>query len=85
MGTPEDVATEKYFTLPTLTTVLRENLKMEPGSDAEAQACEEELATIKSTFKDWLRTVGLPNQGAALYPVVENARQLLITLVDEPE
>ena len=79
MGTPEDVATEKYFTPPTLTTMLRDALNMEPQSDAHAQAMEDTLTTIKSAFKDWLRTVGLPQQMSE-----ESTRQLLITLVDEP-
>ena len=63
----------------TLTTMLRDNLKMEPECDAEAKAIEETLHTIKATFKDWLRTVGLPWQMSE-----ESTRQLLITLVDEP-
>lgn len=83
MATPEDVAADKHFTPPTLTTALRENLKMEPGCDAEAQAIEEELTTIKSTFKEWLRTVGLA-QGASTCVIAENVRRLLIALVDEP-
>ena len=79
MGTPEDIVAEKYFTPPTLTEMLRTNLGMEPRRDAEAQAIEDELNTIKSTFRDWLRTVGLPYQMSE-----ESTRQLLITLVDEP-
>ncbi len=79
MGTPEDVAAERYFTPPTLTTSLRSNLNMEPENDAQAQAIKDTLDTIKSTFKEWLRTVGLPQQMSE-----ESTRQLLITLVDEP-
>lgn len=80
MGTPEDVAAEKYFTPPTLTTALRENLGMEPECDTEAQADEDTISVIKSTFKEWLRTVSLPQQMSE-----ESTRQLLIVLVDEPE
>ena len=79
MGTPEDVAAEKYFTPLTLTAMLRSNLNMEPENDTQAQAIEDTLTGIKSTFKDWLRTVGLPQQMSE-----ESTRQLLITLVDEP-
>ena len=63
----------------TLTKMLRDNLMMEPKSDVAAKAIEDELNTIKATFKDWLRTVGLPRQMSE-----ESTRQLLITLVDEP-
>ena len=79
MGTPEDVAAEKHFTPSTLTEMLRSNLSMEPESDAHAQVIEDELNTIKSTFKEWLRTVGLPGLGTE-----EPIRRLLMTLVDEP-
>jgi len=77
---PEDVAAERYFTSPTLTAALRSNLCMEPECDAEAQAIEDTLTTIKSTFKEWLRTVGLSYQMSD-----ESTQQLLIALVDEPE
>ena len=80
MGTPEDVAAEKYFEPPTLTEMLRNNLLMEPECDSEAQAIEDTLTTIKDTFKEWLGTVGLP-----LWMTEEATRQLLITLIDEPE
>lgn len=85
MATPEDVAAKKHFTSPTLTTMLRDNLKempevcMEPECDAHTQAIEDELGTIKSTFKEWLKTVGISHQMSE-----ESTRQLLITLVDEP-
>lgn len=79
MGTPENVAAEKYFTPPTLTAMLRGNLWMEPECDAHAQAIEDELNTIKTTLKEWLQTVGLPSPAS-----VASTRQLLITLVDEP-
>ena len=80
MRTPEDVAAEKYFTSLTLTAMLRGNLWMEPECDAHAQAIEDELNTIKTTLKEWLQTVGLPQQMSE-----ESTRQLLITLVDEPQ
>ena len=79
MGTPEDVAAEKYFTPPTLTTMLRDSLYMEPECDADIKAIEDTLNAIKTTFKDWLKVVGLPYQMSE-----ESTRQLLITLVDEP-
>ena len=60
MGTSEDVAAEKYFTPPTLTKALRSNLHMDALYDGEAQANEATLFTIKATFKEWLRTVGMP-------------------------
>ena len=80
MGTAEDVAADKHFTPPTLTAALRSNLGMEPECDTEAQANEDTLTTIKSTFKDWLRTLYLSHQMSE-----ESTRQLLITLIDEPE
>lgn len=81
MGTPEDVAAEKHFTPPTLTTMLIKALHedYEPECESEAKAREWYLSTIKSTLKEWLRTVSLPQQ-----MFEESARQLLITLVDEP-
>ena len=79
MGNSEDVAAERYFTPPTLTAMLRGNLNMDPESDAEAQATKDTVIAIKSTFKEWLRTVGLPQQMSE-----ESTRHLLITLVDEP-
>lgn len=80
MGTPEDIAAEKHFTPPTLTTMLRSNLGMEAECDVMVQAIEDEIDTIKSTLKEWLRTVRLPCQMSK-----ESTRQLLIILVDEPE
>ena len=79
MGTPEDVATEKHFTPPTLTESLRSDLDMEPTCDAEAQAMKDTLMSIKAILKRWLSTVGLPETMDA-----EETRRLLITLVDEP-
>ena len=79
MGTPEDVAAEKHFTPLTLTLMLKNSLEMEAVSSIQTQAIEDTLTAIKSTFKDWLRTVGLPQQMSE-----ESTRQLLITLVDEP-
>ena len=79
MGTPEDVAADKHFTPPTLTEMLRAAFMVQLESSANAQAIEDDLIFIKTTFKDWLRTVGLPYQMSE-----ESTRQLLITLVDEP-
>ena len=70
MGTPEDVAAEKYFTPPTLTEML---------VNADTFFYPDQLATAKEVFKEWLKTVGLPTQMSE-----ESTRQLLITLVDEP-
>jgi len=72
MGTPEDVATEKHFTPPTLTEMLKEEM-LDPYPEPDA------VDVVKRIFKDWLRTVGLPSQMSE-----ESTRQLLITLVDEP-
>lgn len=71
-----------------LTEMLRENLGTEPESDAEAKAIEDELTLIKTVFKNWLKTVGLPDYwkvGAREpFNATEAARKLLINLVDEP-
>lgn len=84
MGTPEDVATEKHFTPPTLTEMLNKNINFErnPESEGEAEAIDRELTTIKDTFKEWLRTVSLG--GVEDYGIADDTRNLLITLVDEP-
>ena len=63
----------------TLTTMLRNGLGMDAQSDQEYQATEDTLALIKKIFKDWLASVGLPQQMSE-----EATRQLLITLIDEP-
>jgi hypothetical protein len=64
----------------TLNQMLKENMGYEnPECQAEVEAMEQELHTIKSTFKDWLRDVNIPTQMSE-----ESTRQLLITLVDEP-
>ena len=52
---------------------------MDAQSDQEYQATEDTLALIKKIFKDWLASVGLPQQMSE-----EATRQLLITLIDEP-
>ena len=70
--------------MKTLTEMLRDSLKMEPECDAEAQAVEDELTTIKNTFKDWLKTVALGGITQQTLEVIASTRQLLITLVDEP-
>jgi len=72
MGTPEDVMAEKYFTPPTLTEML-------VNCDTYFEA--DQISASKRIFKEWLRTVGLPN----CYPNVEDGiKHLLITLIDEP-
>lgn len=75
--------------MSTLTEMLMSNLKMEPECDAEALAVEDELSTIKSTFKQWLQSVGLtdyysPNRDGVEFNTTESIRKLLIILVDEP-
>lgn len=75
MGTPEDVAAEKYFTLPTLTEALR------------VLGYREDIELAKRVFKEWLRTVGLPQYfepDGMSFNATESIRNLLITLVDEP-
>jgi hypothetical protein len=79
MNAPEDIAYEGYFTPPTLTGVLRSELAMEPQSNGDFNAQEDTLRCIRSVFKNWLRTVDIPERSS-----VEATRQLLITLVDEP-
>ena len=51
MGTPEDVACEKYFTPPTLTEMLK------------ILGYREDIELAKKIFKEWLRTVGLTDCG----------------------
>ena len=80
MGTSEDVAAEKHFIPPTLTEMLLSKDTWLDGPDIDI---------IKGVFKEWLRTVGLPNRygisrDAALFNITESTQQLLITLVDEP-
>lgn len=70
MGGPEDAAAEKYFTPPTLTDML---------VNSDTSFHREQLTTAKEIFKDWLRTVSLPD-----YVGLPETRKLLITLVDEP-
>ena len=67
------------LTRTTLTEMLRVNLNMDPECDTEAKAIKDTLDTIKTTFKEWLKTVGLPQQMSE-----KSTRQLLVTLVDEP-
>ena len=72
MGTPEDVAAEKYFTPPTLTEMLKENMfDPYPYPDAVDQ--------VKEIVKKWLCIIGLTDCGTP-----EDTRRLLMTLVDEP-
>jgi len=70
MGTPEDVAAERYFTPPDERT-LTEMLKV--------LGYREDVELAKKVFKNWLRKVGLTYCGTP-----EATRQLLIILVDEP-
>ena len=51
MGTPEDVAAEKYFTPPTLTKMLK------------VIGYREDVELSKRIFKEWLHTVRLPDYG----------------------
>lgn len=73
MGTPEDVAAEKYFTPPTLTEMLK------------VLGYSEDIELAKRIFKEWLRTIGLGDLTSRTLrsDIVESTRKLLITLVDE--
>lgn len=73
MGTPEDVAADKHFAPPTLTGMLKEGM-LDPYPYPDA------VDRVKEIFKEWLKTVGLPQQMSE-----EATRQLLIALVDEPQ
>ena len=47
------------------------------------------IQTIKDTFKQWLKEVGLPDydtigKGGFIFSATESTRDLLILLVDEP-
>ena len=84
MRTPEDVATEKHFTPPTLTKQLYDCLwrpykSCSPDPQSIVDLKGEIITSLKTVIKEWLRTVGLPQQMSE-----EATRQLLITLVDEP-
>lgn len=77
MGTPEDVATEKHFTPPTLTEMLK------------ILGYREDIDLAKRIFKDWLKTVGLtdhysPDKYGVNFNTTDSTRRLLIILVDEP-
>jgi len=63
----------------TLTQMLNNNFCLELEGNSNRQVIEDEISTIKTTIKEWLRTVGLPEPAQ-----VESTRNLLITLVDEP-
>lgn len=72
MGTPEDVATENYFTPPgTLTDMLR---NMYCSLDSQ------QMEDIKNVFKAWLQEVAIGKET----PETELMRKTLILLVDEP-
>ena len=60
----------------TLTDILKDTLMLEYDSEPQARANEDELISIKSAIKEWLKTVGAP--------ISEPARHMLIVLVDEP-
>ena len=80
MGTPEDVAAEKYFTPPTLTEMLEKDM---------LDFTSLEIRGIKGIFKEWLRTVGIgyggrTPEGAIIRDIIEGTRRTLIALVDEP-
>ena len=77
MGTPEDVAAEKYFTPPTLTGMLKELWHYE------------DIAPAKRIFKEWLKTVDLPHyhsfdRDGNAFNATESIQHLIIQLVDEP-
>jgi len=61
-----------------------------PESQPEKEANFYELECIKKVFKQWLKEVGLPdyfsiNRDGKGFNATESIRQLLITLVDEPD
>lgn len=68
--------------MKTLTEMLSEKLNREPMTEQESIACELRIEEVKSIFKDWLKTVGLPVIDYTDY--TENTRKLLVALVDEP-
>lgn len=80
----------------TLTEMLRQKLleACSRGLGSEelamiAELSEPEIVIIKDTFKEWLKTVGLPDYWSAgrigaQFSTTESLRQLLIALVDEP-
>ncbi|MCK4414937.1 MAG: hypothetical protein KAY32_15490 [Candidatus Eisenbacteria sp.] len=62
-----------------------------PILEAETDPVEADwlVPIVKKKFKDWLRTVGLPDyqsygKGGVPISATEAIRKLLITLVDEP-
>ena len=74
MGGPEDTATERYFTPPTLSEALLSEDTYLDNVDVEA---------IKKVFKEWLRTAYMGSRTLSTIDTIESARRLLITLVDE--
>ena len=49
----------------------------------------DQISAAKEAFKEWLKTVGLPDhisygKGGVPFNATESTRKLLITLVDEP-
>lgn len=61
----------------TLTEMLRDNMGMEPECDAEVRAIEDTLSVIKTSVKQWLKSLPLPDY-------CEECRSLIVVLVDEP-
>ncbi len=62
---------------------------MQAGEAPAHQYEEMLLESFKETFKEWLRTVGLPNfqsygKGGVPISATESLRKLLMILVDEP-
>ena len=75
----------------TLTTMLSEVIDYPEGTVTEEGSVVEHYKTVlkvKDTFKEWLRTVGLPNYYSpnkdGVFNVTRSLRKLLILLVDEP-
>ena len=90
MGGAEDTACEKYFTPPTLTKTLAEAVYHSDSviTAVDAGSWQDEFVELmKGTFKEWLKTVNLPqyyNPDGQCCNATESLRKLLVTLVDEP-
>ena len=74
-------------TLTKMLTALHEDLPAK--SKVETEFREWYLKIIKDTFKEWLKTVGLPDhinygKGGVSFNATESTRKLLITSMDEP-
>ena len=75
----------------TLTEMLKEALYHTDYKEHYSEKfMNEQLAPVKEVFKEWLKTVGLPDlivlgkHGDATFNATEATRKLLMTLVDEP-